>query len=389
MLAAVGIFSANSQAPAQRVILFMIDGLHWEAPQRLNMPAFNRLANEGTCIRQSYMIIPHHPTIGDYSRHNSCSFPNPVLHQGSIFLDPQKKMIQELFSPAQQTAFVVNTIAYSSVGRGFSTSIMDDTLTDEQVVEYACNILKNQHPVFMRVHLQRPGQRGYDISQSAPDQPYYRNIFAPRSPYVEAIENADRQLDRFVTFLKNADLWEGTVLIVTSDHGQSQIGWHPLFDEDSWTTPLVFVGDAIAAGRELPYFEHTDLAPTIAGLLGREWPARAGGTVDNPVGDGGAGVFVKQILKGIDPSGYAPAEYIKTINRQIREYNFLRARLILLSETDGHYGNVVALLDNEAFTQPFGHQDRILDWGKAGSAAKLIETNEAVLMQMRAIIGEK
>jgi len=374
----MSVFSVKSQTPVQRVILFTIDGLHWEAPQKLNMPAFNRLAKEGTYIRQSYMIIPHHPTIGDYSKYNSCSFPNPILHQGTIFPDIRHKMIQELFSPAQQTVFVVNTVAYVSVGRGFSTCIMDDTLTDAQVVEYSCEVLKNQNPVLMRIHLQKPGQLGYEISQSTSDKPYYRNIFAAHSPYVEAIENADRLLGQFVKFLKDANLWDGTVLVVTSDHGQSRIGWHPLFDEDSWTTPLIFVGNPIAAGRELPYFEHTDLAPTIAGLLGKEGPAN----------DGGAGVFVKQILKNTDVSGYTPAENIKIINRQIREYNFLRARLILLSETDAYYANVVALLDNEAFAKPFAHQDRILDWGKAGNTASLIETNEAVLKQMRMILSE-
>ena len=374
----MSIFYVNSQASAQRVILFMIDGLHWEAPQKANMPVFNRLAKEGTYIRKSYMIIPHHPTIGDYSKYNSCSFPNPVLHQGTIFLDPKNKMIQEIFSPAQQTAFIVNTVDYASVGRGFSTCIMDDMLTDEQVVEYACNILNHQQPVFMRVHLQRPGQRGNDISRSAPDSPYYRNIFAASSPYVEAVENADRLLGRFVQFLKDKNLWDGTVLIVTSDHGQSRIGWHSFFDEESWMTPLVFAGNAIAVGRELPYFEHTDIAPTIAGLLGKDGPAH----------NGGAGVFVKQILKNTDASGYAPVEYIKIMNRQILEFNRLRAGMIVLSKSDVYYGNVAALLENETFIKPFAHQDRILEWYKTGNTAALIELNETVLKQMRTILSQ-
>ncbi|MGV8092532.1 MAG: hypothetical protein AB2L24_11790 [Mangrovibacterium sp.] len=42
--------------------------------------------------------------------------------------------------------------------------------------------VQTQHLVLMRVHLQRAGQRGYDIAQSTPDNPYYRNIFAPGSP---------------------------------------------------------------------------------------------------------------------------------------------------------------------------------------------------------------
>lgn len=361
-------FWINTKAEVKRVILFTIDGLHWEAPGRLNMPIFNNLVRQGTYIQQSYVIIPHHPTVGEYSKFNSCSFPNPVLHEGTIFLSPENKMIQEVFSPQRQSAFIVNTPAYKSVGRGFSTLIMDETFSDDQVVDQAIEILKTQTPVFMRVHLQTPGQKGYEISQSAS-----RNIFAFNSPYVKAIEHADKLLGQFIFFLKESGLWSETVLIVTSDHGQSKTGWHSLFDEDSWRTPLLFVGPVIAQGRELFYFEQTDLAPTIAGLLGEK----------SPNADGGAGMFVKAILKDQDTSGYHPKMYIKTIDQQIREYTFIKARMIIAAEKDNYFSNVVALLENGTFMEPFFHQDRIVEWYKAGSTARLIEINENVLKQMR------
>jgi len=259
-----------AQPVEKKVILFMIDGLHWEAPEKLHMPVFNALIEKGTYIQKSYMLLPHHPTIGDYSKFNSCSFPNPVLHQGTIFLKPENKMIQEVFSPEQQTAFVVNTSAYQSVSRGFTTCIMDDTLSDDQVVEQAIEILETQEPIFMRIHLQTPGSKGFEVSQSVSNKSYYRNIFANGSPYIDAVENSDKLLGKFIAFLKKSGAWNETVLIITSDHGQSNIGWHPMFDEDSWMTPLLFVGPGIAQGRRLSYFEHTDLAPTIAGLLGKK-----------------------------------------------------------------------------------------------------------------------
>jgi len=365
-------FTALSQP--KRVILFMIDGLHWEAPERVHMPVFNRLIPEGTYIKKSYVLIPHHPTIGDYSTYNSCSFPNPVLHEGTIFLSPSNKMIQEYFSPQEQTAFIVNTIAYSSVGRGFSTLIMDDTLTDSMVVDHAITILDTQSPVFTRVHLQRPGQRGYDISQSSPDKPYHRNIFAPGSPYIEAIENADRQLGRFVDYLKESGIWDDTILIITSDHGQSRVGWHPLFDEESWQTPLLFLGNGISRAKTLDYFEQIDLAPTIVGLLGKKWQSR----------EKQSGKFVKEILTASTECNSLPRPtYIKTINQQIKEFNLLKSEFILLSEIDTHYGNLVSLLENETFMEPFYHQDRILDWHKAGTIDHLIEANQKVLHMMR------
>ncbi len=374
------IMTSHAQPSPKRVILFMIDGLHWQAPEKLHMPVFNSLISQGTYIQKSYMIIPHHPKVGDYSKFNSCSFPNPVLHQGTIFLSPENKMIQEVFSPKQQTAFVVNTPSYKSVGRGFSTCIMDETLSDEQVVEHAVEILKTQNPVFMRVHLQTAGGKGYEVSQSTPDKPYYRNIFSENSPYIEAVENADKLLGKFITFLKKSGRWNETVLIITSDHGQSKIGWHPLFDEDSWMTPLLFIGPGIAQGRQLSYFEHTDLAPTIAGLLGKE----------RPNSDGGAGSMINEIMNDNSASSYHPTMYIRTLNRQIKEFNFLKARMIIASEEDIYFSIIIGLLDNNfSAAGPFNDQDKILDWYKAGTTTNLIETNETILKKMRQALIEK
>ncbi|MEN8229656.1 MAG: sulfatase-like hydrolase/transferase [Bacteroidota bacterium] len=367
----------KAQSSVQRVILFGIDGLHWEAPEKLNMPVFNSLINQGTYIQKSYMIVPHHPKIGDYSEYNSCSFPNPVLHQGTIFISPENIMIQELFSPEQQTAFVVNTTAYKSVSRGFSTCIMDASLSDDQVVRQAMKILETQDPVFMRVHLQTPGGKGYEISQSTPNKSYYRNIYGEDSPYVKAVEHADKLLGQFVAFLKQSGLWDETVLIVTSDHGQFKMGWHPLFEEESWMTPLLFAGPGVARGRRLSYFEHTDLAPTIAALLGRTAPNR----------DGGAGISITAIKEDVDISNYQPIQYIKTINQQIKEYNFLKAKMIIAAEDDAYFSIILALLDNSfSPAGPFNDQDKILDWSRAGNTGALIEYNELFLKKLRQLL---
>ncbi len=372
-LLSVNIPALSAKEP-ERVILFMIDGMHWQVPEKLNMPVLNSLIKEGTYVRKSYMIIPHHPTVGDYSQTNSCSFPNPMLHEGTIFLSPENKMIQEVISPKQQTAFVVNTTAYRSVGRGFSTCIMDNSLTDGQAVEQAINLLENQNIRFMRVHLQSPGSIGTAIAMSSEGKPYARDIFGVGSPYVDAIENADKLLGQLIDYLKKTGKWENSVLIVTSDHGQSKAGWHPMLDEDSWMTPLVFVGTGIARGRELPYFEHTDLAPTIARLLG----------VKAPNTGGGAGKAVQEIMEKTDATYYQPAQYIKTINQQIRQYNILYAKMVLVAEKNNYVANIISSLSNENLTpEPFYHQDRITEWRKAGSTEHLIEANEAVLHKMK------
>ncbi|MBN2763349.1 MAG: sulfatase-like hydrolase/transferase [Bacteroidales bacterium] len=379
MLTLLGTTHSSFSESPERVILFMIDGLHWEAPSRLDMPVFNSLIKEGTYIQKSYMLLPHHPTVGDYSKYNSCSFPNPVLHEGTVFIQPENKYIQEVFSPARQTAFVVNTAAYRSVARGFTTSIMDPSLSDKQVVEQAEDILKQQDPIFMRMHLQTPGDLGTNIALKSGGKPYSQNIFGEGSPYVSSIEEADQLLGRFITFLKKEGKWESTVLIVTSDHGQSKIGWHPLFDEDSWATPMVITGAGIAKGRVLPYFEHTDLAPTIAWLLGAEAPNN----------DGGAGIAVKEIMGNTNTGDYHPRMYIKTLNQQVKEFNILKSGMILRAEKQRTFSNTIATLENENLTpEPFYHQDRVMDWYKAGSFEHLLKANEKILQQMREELGE-
>lgn len=360
-----------------RVILFTIDGLHWRAPEKLKMPLFNALKEEGTYIRKSYMIIPHHPTVGDYSKYNSCSFPNPVLHQGSLFISPENRMLQEAVSTHYQTAFVVNTPAYRSVARGFTTVMMDSHLSDKEVVDNAITLLEQQDFRFMRIHLQSPGTMGESVALHSADKSYSNNIWAKGSPYVDAIEKADRILGEFIAYLRESGKWENTILIVTSDHGQSNNGWHPMLDEDSWTTPMLFVGKGIARQRELPYFEHTDLAPTILWLLNME------GIRVN----GGEGRIIKEIRENVNSGGFDHPRHIKIINEQIREYAILHARMTLASEKNYALANIIASLDNQNLTpEPFYHQDRMMEWNKAGSTRHLIEANELILSRMREIL---
>lgn len=366
----------GSSKIAERVIVFIIDGLHWKAPQQLNMPVLNALAAAGTYIAQSQMIVPHHPTVGEYGQLHTCSFPNPVLQEGTLFLQRGHKMLQDMFAAQGTTAFVTNTKAYETVSKGFDIDIQEPSLSDEGVVDESISLLhQHEHEIaYMRIHLQTPGNEGRFLTYTSPDLPYYRNIWGAGSPYAAAVENADRLLGKLVDELKQTGKWDTTLLIVTSDHGQSQQGWHPVIDEDSTKTPMLFVGPSIAVNRQLPYFEHTDLSPTIAGLMG----------VAAPNTDGGAGVFVKAMLAAEPADAVEHPRYIQTINRQLNQYNALRARLMIAAEKDAYYSSFIGYLENELLTpEPFYHQDRFLEWNRAGNTAHLIEVNQLILEQMR------
>lgn len=361
--------------PVRRVILFMIDGLHCQAPDHVAMPVFSSLIPQGTYAPESWMIMPHHPTVGEYGRLHTTSFPNPVLMAGTIFLRPDNRFIQEAINPAGRTAFFVNSLAYSSVSRGFNDLLQDPAATDDQVVEAAMAALRREDYKFMRVHLQAAGNVGRtSCAYGSADQPFYRNIWGAGSPYTSALVNADRLLGRFIAFLKEQGKWEDTVFIFSSDHGQSTQGWHPVSDPDSWRTPLLFVGPGIAPGRRLAYAEHTDLAPTICALLQLAPP--------NP--GPGAGQPIDAIRAGHADDSAAHPRLIERINRQNAEYLNCRAWLQLASARDSHYSSEITLLENELCTpEPFYSVDRFLEWHRAGSTAHLLEANEQVLQRIR------
>lgn len=357
----------------ERVIVFIIDGLHWQAPEKLKMPVFHGLIPKGTYIRQSQMILPHHPTVGEYGRLHSSSFPNPVLQEGTLFISPGNKMLQELFPDTRQTAFVTNTIAYSSVTRGFDTVIQEPSFTDGDVVKTAIDLIVNQDPVYMRVHLQTPGNEGRYLSYTDPGETYYRNIYGVGSPYATAVENADSLLGELIHALAELGKLTTTLLVITSDHGQSLQGWHPIIDGDSVITPLLFYGPSIAEGRSLPYFEHTDLTHTIAGLM----------QVPEPSSDGGSGRFIRQVLQDQPADPFDHPRYIQVINQQLNRYNALRARIMIAGENDVYFSSLISYLENELLTpEPFYHQDRFLEWSRAGSTKHLIEANQKILRQM-------
>lgn len=69
-----------------------------------------------------------------------------------------------------------------------------------------------------------------------------------------------------------------TTVIVTSDHGASDAGHHGSGEPITRRTPLVLAGAAVAPGRVVDA-RQTDIAPTIAALLGLPIPAPSEGTV--------------------------------------------------------------------------------------------------------------
>jgi len=373
------LFSAVSQAQAvaekpERAVILIIDGLHWQAPERLGLRNFKELAAQGTSFRQVYCIAPYHPTTGAWASVHTCSIPNPVLAAGTLFLKPDHLMIQHVFYPDQKTAHVVNSLSYVTMDRGFSFSMMVPPTTPDSVpIREAIRLLKNEDIRFMRLHLQNTGNAGNQCAETEEDVPWRHDIWADGSPYIAAAHNADRLLGEFVNALKAMNKWDQTILVVTADHGQSNSGWHPLLPEDSWITPLVFVGPGVAKNRKIPYAEHIDIVPTVCSLMGVQPPN---------VGPGSGRVLEEVKAKQRLKKKQRP-QYLKELNQVLKEYRLLSAEMIIHAKKNPVLENVALRAERE-----FYGLERILEWRELGSVLALIQQNRSVVGRMRKALGQ-
>ena len=94
------------------------------------------------------------------------------------------------------------------------------------------------------------------------------------SRYMGAIRYLDQQLGRLFRELKEGNLWDNTVIIVTSDHGESLTEHGIFFDHHGLYdvtihVPLIlrYPGISAKAQRVKGFVQHTDLLPTILETL--------------------------------------------------------------------------------------------------------------------------
>lgn len=367
--------SALAQAPEQpaRVILFQIDSLLYDAPERLGLDNWQHLARAGTRVEEAVTIIPWHPTTSGYFPLSTTSLPNPTLHAGSLFLSEAtgQRYIQDSFAEGY-TAFVAGSTAYRSVSDGFSFTAMGGS--DDTVVQTAlAQVRENDDLRFMRVILQDTNAVLQEVGFTDADVPWARNAYGEGSPYAASVQRADALLGEFVAQLRQLGKWRDTLLVLHTD-GASRVGWHAPQAEDSWRLPLAFVGPGVAQGRIIPYAENIDIAPTIAALAGVAVPSE----------NGASGRVLREAFAAF--SGEAPdaPRHVLRLNRQIKEHLRLTGWMQVHAAAYPRLDlSLMAASNSYSTDAQFWGLDRIDEWPQAGSLDEMLQDNEEALTYLR------
>lgn len=111
------------------------------------------------------------------------------------------------------------------------------------------------------------------------------DVLQIRATYSALVTEVDDNVGRLVDYLKTSGLYEDTLIVVTSDHGE-QLGDHHLFGklgfyDQSFHIPLVIkppLSWGGKAGNRIDAFtESVDITPTILDILGLEIPQQCDG----------------------------------------------------------------------------------------------------------------
>lgn len=168
-------------------------------------------------------------------------------------------------------------------------SKIDDKLTCEWALEYL-EQRDPETPTFLYINLQRT-HFPYDIPEEA-DRPYqpcstddfqFSYLGYPRdeiqtviNKYDNALHYVDEQVGTFINYLKENDLYDDSLIIITTDHGESfyEHGFpthsSSLYDDQIRVCTLIKQpGQKTAAVRNDP-ISQIDINPTILEILGME-----------------------------------------------------------------------------------------------------------------------
>lgn len=256
---------------SEKVVLVLIDALRFDTSNDPDvMPFLNQLRSIGAYAAM-HSQTPSYSAPG-YSTLLIGAW--PYMHDGPAFnleYDDIPVWTQDnLVSAAHRNGVTTGISAFNwfeklvpqnSVDLSFYTP-GEDNSADEEVVVAAISWLEEPGDQFILIHIDQVDYAGHHEGGAA------------GQGWRDAAQRADKLLERIASKL---DLQKDTI-IVLSDHGQIDPGGHGGHEAVTLLEPFVMAGNAIIPGN-YPDMQMVDVAPTIAALLGANFPASSTGRV--------------------------------------------------------------------------------------------------------------
>jgi hypothetical protein len=255
----------SSRPLTSQVVLILIDGLRFDASQQ--MPYLNALRKQGA--RAELIARPPSSSQAAWTTLLSGAFPET---NGAPLFDPPYDgshpiSVDNLFAAAQRAGLTCGVsgpriwdklLATDSLYVKFLVDGSSDQ-PDSQVVDRARVFLDEFKPNLLLVHLTQVNAAG-------------QRYGAASAEYKQAAQRCD---DYVRTLAEGMNLAH-SVLIVVSSHAQLDEGGYGGDEPELLSMPFVMAGEAVMPG-DYSTMNQSDVAPTVAALLGAPTPAAAQG----------------------------------------------------------------------------------------------------------------
>ncbi len=256
---------------AGHVVVIGIDGWGAYSVEKAEMPNVKALMESGCYTLKKRSVSPSAsaanwasmfmgagPELHGYTRWNSFSpdLPPRVVDESGTFptifrvlrnSDPQAEIV--CMSVWEGIKYVVDTLALN-----YHRSNNDAMLCEE-----SCEYIKEHKPMLAAICFCEPDAVGHHEGHDTP-------------AYYDKLKELDGYIGRIVEAIKEAGIFDDTIIILTSDHGGIDKG-HGGITMLEMESPFIISGKNVKKGGE---FEESmmqfDLAPTIAYIFGLKTP---------------------------------------------------------------------------------------------------------------------
>lgn len=262
--------------PAQHIVLIGIDAWGSYSVNKAQIPNIRYLMDNGSYTLKKRSVLPSSsapnwasmymgagPELHGYCEWGSevPDLPSRTINKNGIF-----PTIFSLLRENNPTAEIGNICEWNGIRYLVDTTALN---YDKHVIEaekdsaatarYAIDYIKSHKPTFLNIVYDALDHTGHSAGHDTPG-------------YYQKLEEIDGYVGEIMNAIKEADIWDNTVIIVTADHGGINKG-HGGRTMEEMETPFIIYGKGIKEKFEIPEsMMQFDIASTIAYLYGLQQP---------------------------------------------------------------------------------------------------------------------
>lgn len=274
----LGLFMGNVTAKriAKHVVLIGLDGWSSTGYEKAEMPTTKALAEQGCFTLQKRSVLPSSsavnwatmfmgaaPEIHGYTQWNSRTpeLPSRVIYKNNIF--PTVYQLLRDADPKAEIGVIYEWIGIKFIVDTLSLNYFDIAADYEKNPEHLCNqaekYIKEKKPTLFAICYDNPDHVGHGIGWQTPE-------------YFDKLKELDKYIARIVAAIKEAGMYDDTIIIITADHGGIERG-HGGKTMDEMETPFIIAGKGVRKGGKFSEsMMQYDVASTIAYVFGLKQP---------------------------------------------------------------------------------------------------------------------